>query len=399
MPFAKKKTAKKQSVVQQAMTGAPRLVGGHQMATANSAVASALGRAVRSYNKAHKRSRLWLASEEGLLGKPAGWLSTGDFLLDCYLGGGVPLGKVIQIWGRPGTGKTSLAMSIAREVQLAGGLAVPLDAEMSWEEERIALFGLDPARLSPAKAPTLEDGFDVIEDATLSYREQPALKDVPIIFIWDTIRKSRTRAQLKQKGSNDRYSAGIAERPGIIANGLQRIEEALMSHKIGLVIVNQASSKMGGRVQGGLQASGGFGFQHTLAYSVRLDESYPKGPLFVKGTDTQVGMTVTARLDKRSKLSGRRPYDPTANFTLRWETGLERYLSAVQWLAECGEQKKIVKVKGVYQFNFNGRLLKANPLDVSALVHETTGLAKFVRVLTRKHFLRPAPQLQLEASA
>ena len=75
------------------------------------------------------------------------WISTGSRLLDYVVAnkpqGGLPEGRIVEIFGDPGLGKSHLASQICRSAQKMGGMAVYIDTENATSPENLALLGVD----------------------------------------------------------------------------------------------------------------------------------------------------------------------------------------------------------------------------------------------------------------
>lgn len=88
---------------------------------------------------------------------------SGSIALDVALGGGIPLGRVIEFFGYESSGKSLIATKAMAEVQKLGGTAALIDFEMSFEPNFARKLGLNPDELIISQPETMEDGFTVIE--------------------------------------------------------------------------------------------------------------------------------------------------------------------------------------------------------------------------------------------
>lgn len=360
-----------------------------KIATAAEVNIAELRAAVADVNKFFKKSLVHgavaLASDAGLGGRVPGRISTGCYLLDQYMRGGIPLAKVIEVFGGPSVGKTTLSMAMAAACQKAGGIVQLVDSESSWTEERAVAMGVNLETLIWSKGVrTLEDGFDVIEEQVKRIRARPALKDLPYLVIWDTIKKTKTRKMANIAKMDERFSGGYGERPQIIGLGIDRLEDSLVDHKVALVIVNQVGAKMTGR--GGVDSAGGFAFKHALAQRLQLKEGYPKG--IIEDKHGPIGIRVTAFL-KKNKISGPLPYDREVTFPMFFDTGIDSAMACAEYLETNPKCREVFFNGGYMNFKFNGKQLKARRLEVGRLVRETKGMRKWLHGLVRKHLLRP----------
>ncbi|MBI4032272.1 DNA recombination/repair protein RecA, partial [Candidatus Berkelbacteria bacterium] len=91
-------------------------------------------------------------------------IPTGSLSLDLALGvGGVPRGRIIEIYGPESAGKTTLAMHIAREAQKLGGLAAFIDAEHAFNPELGKAIGLNLADLLVSQPDSGEQALEIAE--------------------------------------------------------------------------------------------------------------------------------------------------------------------------------------------------------------------------------------------
>src|SRR6185437_13357683 len=109
-----------------------------------------IARAMNRVQETLRRASLMLLGDDG---KPAALerIATGNAQLDVALAGGLVKGRVVEIFGPPGGGKTSLALAIAAGAQRAGGTAAFIDVEGTLDGARAAAAGCDLARLIAAR--------------------------------------------------------------------------------------------------------------------------------------------------------------------------------------------------------------------------------------------------------
>ena len=83
--------------------------------------------------------------------------------MDVALGGGIPLGRVMEFYGFESSGKSLIATKAMAEVQKLNGTAALIDFEMSFDPSFARKLGLNPDELIISQPETMEDGFTVIE--------------------------------------------------------------------------------------------------------------------------------------------------------------------------------------------------------------------------------------------
>jgi len=102
--------------------------------------------------------------EDAVTSKVKVWVPSGFDWLDAIMseGRGFPVGKIIEIYGDEGTGKTALSQFIIREFQKRGGVAVYVDFETSMDQTHLKGYGIDLGNLIYVDVETIEEGFDAV---------------------------------------------------------------------------------------------------------------------------------------------------------------------------------------------------------------------------------------------
>ena len=158
------------------------------------------------------------------------FISTGNPLVDWVLGKGLPVGKIIEIWGEEGTGKSTLAYQILAEVYRRGGVPVLFDTERSFDINRAKVFGLE--KLICENPETVEEAFDML-NLTMQ-----RLHSAPFgVVVWDSLAATPTKADLNG-------NAGIGSKARVVSDKLQQAISALERSSLSLIIINQARSKI-----------------------------------------------------------------------------------------------------------------------------------------------------------
>ena len=190
-------------------------------------ISDALREVAGDVNKAFKGKEIaGLASEVGLRGNVPGFISTGSTLLDLAMrGGGFPIGRIVELYGYPSSGKSTLTATAFRNCQRMGGVCALVDSESTWEDARAEALGVDMTRFMPLRAKTVEEGFNAIEETVLSMRAKPMFADIPIIIAWDTIAKAKTNTAASAKKMEDRYAGGMIEKPKVIQEAMRRFPQ------------------------------------------------------------------------------------------------------------------------------------------------------------------------------
>lgn len=210
-------------------------------------------------------------------------IPTGFPSLDRVFGvGGLPLGKLTQIFGKPSSGKTTLAKHLAMRAQMVGVLPSIKDTEKSGVLEYDVGLGVDPGHALAAQPSTMEDVFNQI----LSEVETAKGKD-RLLEIWDSIAATPLKEEL-EGGVEDSSPIGLRAR--FLSRHLKKLIDAL-DEKVGLLFVNQVRQKIGAApYQQQDFAPGGYALDHYCHVTLRTTHiGYIKGSGDGPGVDP-IGM-------------------------------------------------------------------------------------------------------------
>ena len=128
------------------------------------------------------------------------WISTGSRQLDYIIAnrpdGGLPEGRIVEIFGPPSIGKSHIAIQIARSTQQMGGIVVYIDTENATSVENLSLLGVDISnRFVYVDTHCTEEVLSIAE-ATIM-RAKAMDKDVPITIIWDSVAATSPKAETR----------------------------------------------------------------------------------------------------------------------------------------------------------------------------------------------------------
>jgi recombination protein RecA len=128
----------------------------------NSEKLKALQLTLDKLDKAYGKGTVMRLSDEKIVDVPA--ISTGSIGLDIALGiGGIPRGRVIEIYGPESSGKTTLAMHCISEAQKEGGIAAFIDAEHAFDKSYAEKLGIDTENLLISQPDNGEQALEITE--------------------------------------------------------------------------------------------------------------------------------------------------------------------------------------------------------------------------------------------
>ena len=195
-------------------------------------------------------------------------VKTPIYAFNDLIGGGLPLGCIVEVFGPNASGKSSLMYETLGNFQkeYSDGVAFIIDSEASTDNNRLQQLGVDVSRCPRMGASTLEDGFEQIVKILNKMVDNPAYKGFPVMIMWDTIAAVPTRAQSKE---GDMYAGGLAEKARIIKTSLTNIIHLVEKQNVLLVLLNQVTAEIGG-YHPGLTSSGGNGLKHDAHLKINI---------------------------------------------------------------------------------------------------------------------------------
>ena len=161
-------------------------------------------------------------------------ISTGCLSLDVALGvGGVPKGRIIEIYGPESSGKTTLALHIVAEAQKSGGFAAYIDAEHAVDPEYSSNLGVDTEQLLISQPDTGEQALEICETLVRS-----SALDVIVI---DSVAALVPRAELE--GDMGDTHVGLQAR--LMSQALRKLTGTVSKSNTTVIFINQIREKIG----------------------------------------------------------------------------------------------------------------------------------------------------------
>ena len=163
-----------------------------------------------------------------------GFFTTSSIGLDYILGGGIPKGRIIEIYGPEAGGKTTLTLHIISHIQKAGKFAAFIDAEHAMSIEYAGDIGVNLEELLFTQPDSGESVFELVE-----YLLQK--KDIGVIVI-DSVAALIPRAEL----SADMDSLQPGQQARMMSKALRRVTTMLGHSETSIIFINQLRMKIGG---------------------------------------------------------------------------------------------------------------------------------------------------------
>lgn len=201
-------------------------------------------------------------------------ISTGSIGLDAALGvGGVPRGRIIEIFGPESSGKTTLALHIIAEAQKAGGIAAFVDAEHALDPEYARRIGVKLAELLISQPDTGEQALDIVESLVRS-------GNVDIIVI-DSVAALTPKDEIE--GEMGQQHVGKQAR--LMSQALRKLTAIVSRSKTIVVFINQIRMQIGVMFGNPETTPGGkaLKFYTSVRLDIRRIASIKKGEEVVGG--------------------------------------------------------------------------------------------------------------------
>lgn len=262
-----------------------------------------------------------------------GVIRTGALALDIALGiGGVPRGRVVEIYGPESSGKSTLATHIVANAQRNGGIAAYIDVEHALDPRYAALIGVNIDDLLVCQPDSGEEALIIAETLARS-------NAVDVIVI-DSVAALVPKSELE--GEIGDQFVGLQAR--LMSQALRKLTAALSKSNTCAIFINQIREKIGVMYGNPETTPGGRALKFYA--SIRLEIRRTAG---IKGADNnEIGNRVKVKVSK-NKLA---PPFQVAEFDILFDEGISRTGSAIDMATEFN----IIDKKGAW-FSFKGQRL------------------------------------------
>jgi len=172
------------------------------------------------------------------------WISTGSTLLDLAISnkphGGLAAGKISEIHGLEGSGKSLIGAHALASTQKKGGLAVYIDTESAVSSEFLRAIGVDTESMLYVHLDTVEEIFDTIETIVTKIRESS--KDKLVTILVDSLAAASTKVEMDADFDKDGWATSKAI---VLSKAMRKITQLIARQRVCLIFTNQLRQKLG----------------------------------------------------------------------------------------------------------------------------------------------------------
>jgi recombination protein RecA len=340
--------------------------------------AKALDAALAQIERQFGKGSVMRLGDEGRA--PVEVIPTGSIALDVALGiGGLPKGRVVEIYGPESSGKTTLALHAIASVQSMGGIAAFIDAEHAMDPDYAKKLGVDIDALLVSQPDTGEQALEIMDMLIRSGA-------IDLIVI-DSVAALVPRAEIE--GEMGDSHVGLQAR--LMSQALRKITGALSSHGTTAIFINQLREKIGVMFGSPETTTGGkaLKFYSSVRLDIRRIETLKDGSEAV-GNRTRVKVV-------KNKMA---PPFKQAEFDILFGEGISRHGS----LVDMGVEHGIVRKAGAW-YTYDGdqlgqgkenarQFLKDNPDladEIEKRIKETLGIGAVLDHPVGDPLLEPVP--------
>ena len=322
----------------------------------------ALGAALAQIERQFGKGSMMRLGDKELVAIPA--ISTGSLGLDVALGiGGLPQGRVVEIYGPESSGKTTLTLQVIAEAQKAGGTCAFIDAEHALDPMYAQALGVDTDELLVSQPDTGEQALEICDMLVRS-----GAVDVVIV---DSVAALTPKAEIE----GDMGDSHVGLQARLMSQALRKLTGNIKRSNTLCIFINQIRMKIGVMFGNPETTSGGNALKFYS--SVRLDIRRIGA---VKEGDEVVGNETRVKVVK-NKVA---PPFKQAEFMIRYGEGISKEAE----LIDLGVKQKLVDKAGAW-YSYKGDRIGQGKANVMKYLKEHPEIANEIETKIRQELLLP----------
>ncbi len=277
-------------------------------------------------------------------------IPTGSIGLDYALGvGGIPRGRITEIYGPEASGKTTLAIHVIAEAQKKGGICAIIDAEHAFDRFYAEKLGVDVNNLWIAQPDNGEQALDIAEQLINS-----GAIDVLVI---DSVAALTPKAEIE----GEMGDKGVGLHARLMSQAMRKLTGTISRTRTCCIFINQIREKIGVSFGNPETTTGGNALKFYSSVRIEIRPSS-----FIKDGDTSIGRLAKVKVVK-NKVA---PPFTRAEFDIMFGKGISRSGEIVDLGVEYG----VIKKSGAW-FSYNGSKLGQGRDAVKRVIEENQELA------------------------
>lgn len=339
---------------------------GNELAINKDDKEKALTSAMQQIQKQYGQGSIMLLGDEGAK-LNIDFIPTGSISLDIATGiGGIPRGRIIEVFGPESSGKTTLSLHMIAEAQRTGGKAAFIDAEHALDPEYARNLGVNIDKLVVSQPDTGEQALEICEMLVRS--------EALDIVVIDSVAALVPRAEIQ--GEMGDSHVGLQAR--LMSQALRKLAGAINKSNTSVVFINQLREKVGVMFGSPEVTSGGraLKFYASMRLDVRRIESIKQGEAIV-GNRTRVKVV-------KNKVA---PPFKMAEFDIMYGFGISREGD----LLDTAVDEKIVEKSGSW-YSFEGNKIGQGRENVKIYLMDNPDILERIEELMLAKIAKPVPK-------
>lgn len=285
-------------------------------------------------------------------------ISTGSLSLDKALGGGMPRGRIIEVFGKESSGKTTMALQVAAAAQKEGGNVSMIDAEHAFDPEWAKRLGVNPDTMAVCQPSSGEEGLTICEALVRGKHDD--------VIIVDSVAALVPQKELEGEIGDSH----VALQARMMSQALRKMTGAINGSRAVVIFINQIRQKIGVSFGSPNVTPGGTALKFYC--SQRIEITNIGG---VKEGEERIGHNVRAKVVK-NKIA---PPFREGNFELmHGVNGCPAGISVAGELIDMGKDAKVIKQSGSW-ISFGDKKLGQGREKARAKLNENPDLMEEVK--------------------
>jgi len=288
------------------------------------------------------KDNVMAADDVHVLSKVTEFVPTGCLPLDIIMGGGAPIGRMIEIYGDNSTGKSVLGEQFLRQCQLMGGVSVLLDTEVALSDDVSAAIGINRKELIYSTPETVEECWEIIT-SLVEIKDQIDPKGLMTI-VWDSVAGTSSKAELERVKKEGLNTRGMAETARLMSQMGRMLPNLISKKRIAMVLINQTRENIGVMFGEEKSTTGG----RAIGYyaTVRIELSGAGKIATPEKVVTGINVRALVTKNKCAPPFGR------CVFPILFGSGIDEPGALFEWLKTAG----LITVSGAWQtISINGQ--------------------------------------------